>query len=171
MRAPNELQNFEIQVYRFFQTIQEVLADANEHGVILFSFGGNIRSADMGDETIQMFYNVFSKLKQKVFWKWESSEIPAGKPNNVHMLQWLPQVDLLAQPQVRFFISHCGIGSVYEAKFHGVPILGIVSSHFSWNCLQPLLFLQQNVFFLFFFHQNVCLLFFVQSEVVIFFFK
>lgn len=96
--------------------------------MILFSFGGNIQSADMTIEKVNMFYNVFAKLKQKIIWKWESSEIPLGKPDNVHMVKWLPQVDILAQPQIKFFISHCGTGGVYEAKFHGVPILGIVRS-------------------------------------------
>lgn len=94
--------------------------------MIVFSFGGNIQSADMSHDKVQMFYNVFARLKQNIIWKWETNEIPAGKPNNVHMLKWLPQVDLLAQPQVQFFISHCGTGGVYEAKFHGVPILGMV---------------------------------------------
>lgn len=94
--------------------------------MILFTFGGNIQSADMTLDKVKMFYNVFSKLNQKIIWKWESNEIPAGKPDNVHMMQWLPQVDLLAQKQIRFFISHCGTGGIYEAKFHGVPILGTV---------------------------------------------
>lgn len=101
---------------------------ANEHGVIVFSFGGNIKSSFMTAEKAQMFFNVFSKLEQKIIWKWESNEIPANKPENVHMLKWLPQSDLLAQPQVRFFISHCGSGGVFEAKYHGVPILGMVIS-------------------------------------------
>lgn len=100
--------------------------DASQYGVIVFSFGGNIQSADMTDETVQMFYNVFANLKQSIIWKWESKDIPSGKPDNVHMIQWLPQADLLAQPQTRFFISHCGISSIFEAKFHGVPILAIV---------------------------------------------
>lgn len=119
---------FKSESFCIFQNLQDVFDGANENGVIVFSFGGNIRSADMTNEIIQIFYKVFSKLKQNIIWKWESKEIPAGKPDNVHMQQWLPQVDLLAQPQVRFFISHCGISSIYEAKFHGVPILGIVST-------------------------------------------
>lgn len=81
----------------------------------------------MTTEKAQIFFNVFSKLKQQIVWKWETDDIPANKPDNVHMLKWLPQIDLLAQPQIRFFISHCGAGGVYEAKFHGVPILGMVN--------------------------------------------
>lgn len=108
------------------QIVQNILDSSNEHGVIVFSLGGNIKSADMSDDKLQIFYNVFTKLKQQIIWKWESDRVPSGNPANVHLLQWLPQVDLLAQPQVRFFISHCGLGGTYEAKFHGVPILALV---------------------------------------------
>lgn len=80
----------------------------------------------MTDGKIQMFFKVFAELKQIIIWKWESDDIPIGKPDNVFMFKWLPQIDLLAQSQIRFFISHCGTGGVYEAKFYGVPILGMV---------------------------------------------
>lgn len=36
---------------------------------------------------------------------------------------WLPQNDLLSHVQV--FISHCGMNSLQEALYHGVPILGV----------------------------------------------
>lgn len=109
--------------YCDFQNIQDILS--NENGVILFSFGGNIQSADLTNEKVQMFFKVFSNLNQTILWKWEKDEIPAEKPDNVFMLPWIPQSDILAQSNIKFFISHCGLGGVYEAKYHGVPILGI----------------------------------------------
>lgn len=84
----------------------------------------------MSAEKIHIFYKVFSKLKQKVIWKWESNVYPPEKPDNVYMVQWIPQIDLLAQPQVKVFISHCGAGGVYEAMYQGVPILGIVRKEY-----------------------------------------
>lgn len=113
-------------LYDHFQNINEILTAADEDGVIVFCFGGNIRSADMSNDTVQIFYNVFSKLKQKIIWKWESDVYPSQKPDNVFMIKWIPQMDLLAQRQVKLFISHCGISGIYEALYHKVPILGIV---------------------------------------------
>lgn len=57
--------------------------------------------------------------------KWESEETPVEMPKNVLTLKWLPQNDILAHPNIRLFISHCGLGGVAEARYYGVPILGI----------------------------------------------
>ena len=50
--------------------------------------------SSMPKETLQAFMDTFSKLQQKVIWKWES-EIPANVPSNIMMTKWLPQQDLL----------------------------------------------------------------------------
>jgi len=54
--------------------------------------------------------------------KW-GSKIMQNKPENIYIGSWLPQDDILAHPNVKLFISHCGIGSVVEAKYHGIPII------------------------------------------------
>lgn len=54
--------------------------------------------------------------------KWDSLE---NKPENVFIGKWLPQDDILAHPNLKLFISHCGLGGIVESKFRGVPILGI----------------------------------------------
>lgn len=64
------------------------------------------------------------QLKQRVLFKWEDGQLD-GKPDNVMIGKWLPQNDILAHPNTVLFISHCGLGSVNEARFHGVPILGM----------------------------------------------
>lgn len=56
--------------------------------------------------------------------KWESDTLE-GKPANVMIGKWLPQDDILAHENVKLFISHCGLGSAVEAKYHGVPIVGV----------------------------------------------
>lgn len=104
-------------------TIQTWLDDAH-NGAIFFSFGSYIKSSQMQPEKLKIFLNVFRRLKQRVLWKWEDANMP-NQPDNVMVGKWLPQDDILAHPNVRLFISHCGKGSMNEAKYHGVPVLGI----------------------------------------------
>jgi glucuronosyltransferase len=33
--------------------------------------------------------------------------------------------DVLGHSHTRVFVSHCGLHSVYEAGFHGVPVVGV----------------------------------------------
>lgn len=56
--------------------------------------------------------------------KWESDELD-GRPSNVMISKWLPQDDVLSHPNLKVFISHCGLGSVAEAKYHGVPVVAM----------------------------------------------
>ena len=48
----------------------------------------------MPENVRQTFLNVFSRLKQRVLWKWET-ETMAGLPANVKLAKWVPQQDVL----------------------------------------------------------------------------
>lgn len=63
------------------------------------------------------------KLKQRVIWKCSSDSLKL--PPNVMVRKWLPQVDILAHPNVRLLISHGGLFSNIEAMKFGVPMLVI----------------------------------------------
>lgn len=108
------------------ERIQRFLDDANE-GAIYFSLGSNVNSATLPAEKLAAILSVFRQCSQRIIWKWETDALPVGhvQPTNVMIAKWLPQDDILAHRNVRVFISHCGKGSVAEAKYHGVPILGM----------------------------------------------
>jgi len=97
--------------------------DSATNGAIFFSLGSNVKSSDLSQEQIAILLNKFRSLKLKVLWKFET-ELP-NLPDNVKIGKWLPQDDILAHPNVKLFISHCGKGGITEAKYHGVPILAI----------------------------------------------
>nr|XP_015838844.1 PREDICTED: 2-hydroxyacylsphingosine 1-beta-galactosyltransferase isoform X2 [Tribolium castaneum] len=105
------------------QDLQEFL-DSAKHGVIYFSLGSNLKSAQLPLEKRNALLQTFAKLKQKILWKWEDEDLP-GKPPNVKVAKWLPQQDILAHPNVKLFITHGGQSSTTETIYHGVPILGI----------------------------------------------
>ncbi|KAJ9595581.1 hypothetical protein L9F63_013249, partial [Diploptera punctata] len=95
--------------------------DEATNGVIYFSFGSNVMGNEVPEEKIRVFIEVFSQLPQKVLWKWESDTLP-GKSANVRTGKWLPQQDILAHPNVRLFITQCGLQSFQEAVYHGIPL-------------------------------------------------
>lgn len=103
--------------------LQEFL-DASEEGVVYFSMGSSLKSADMPIEKRNIILKVLSKIKQKVLWKFEADNID-NLPGNMKIQKWLPQQDILAHPNVKVFISHGGLLSTIETIHHGVPILGI----------------------------------------------
>ncbi|CAH0564766.1 unnamed protein product [Brassicogethes aeneus] len=102
--------------------LQDFLDNAKE-GVVLFSLGSNLKSSDLPDHMKNAILKTFSIIKQKVLWKFEE-DIPK-KPENVKIMNWLPQNSVLAHPNTKLFISHGGLLSVIESVHYGVPILGI----------------------------------------------
>ncbi|CAD5125938.1 DgyrCDS14118 [Dimorphilus gyrociliatus] len=44
---------------------------------------------------------------------------------NIHIFKWVPQAYLLSKKNCALFISHGGLNSVYEAMYHGTPMLVI----------------------------------------------
>ncbi len=79
----------------------------------------------MPKEAKKIFLSSFSKLKQRVVWKWETETMGDIKiPKNVKLSKWLPQQDVLAHPNTKLFMSHGGLLSIQETLYHGVPVLG-----------------------------------------------
>lgn len=104
--------------------IRQFIESSSEHGVVYFSMGSNIQGSQLPPSVRDGLLTAFSKLKQRVLWKWEDEHLP-GKPDNVLISKWFPQDDVLAHPNIRVFITHGGLLSCTEAVYHGVPIIGI----------------------------------------------
>ena len=43
--------------------------------------------------------------------------------DNVKLLSWLPQNDILGHPKTRLFIGHAGLNGIFESTYHGVPMV------------------------------------------------
>ena len=104
------------------QDLEKFITDS-KHGVIFVSFGSVVKASKMPESKRKMMLSVFSRLKQRVIWKWETSMEDA--PDNVMLSSWLPQTSLLAHPGVKLFITHGGAGSIQETICHKTPIVGI----------------------------------------------
>uniref|UniRef100_A0A8D3DBA9 UDP-glucuronosyltransferase n=1 Tax=Scophthalmus maximus TaxID=52904 RepID=A0A8D3DBA9_SCOMX len=98
------------------------LQSSGEHGVVIMSLGTLIGELppDLADEIAA----AFAKLPQKVIWR-HKGDRPATLGNNTLLVDWMPQNDLLGHPKIKLFVAHGGTNGIYEAIYHGVPIVGI----------------------------------------------
>ena len=112
-------------------------------GFILFAVGSTLPMERMPDFMIQSFIKTFAKIPQRIIWQWKG-KVRDDLPDNVLALPWLPQQDLLGNviksfknlnsnciitilghENCKLFITHGGLNSIFEAVYHGVPILGL----------------------------------------------
>lgn len=104
--------------------LREFLDSGSDYGIIYFSLGSIVQGTTLPISARDGLLRAFSKLKQKVLWKWEDPNLP-GKSDNVLISKWFPQEDVLSHPNMRLIITHGGIFSINEAVYRGIPIIGI----------------------------------------------
>ncbi|KAH8343684.1 hypothetical protein KR059_004433 [Drosophila kikkawai] len=122
-----EVGGLHLQQQRKVQDLPKELAqfvDQSPEGVIYFSMGSNIKSADLPPARREVLMETFASLRQRILWKFEDDQLP-GKPENVFISKWFPQPDLLAHPNVKLFITHGGLLSTIESIYFGKPVLGL----------------------------------------------
>ncbi|XP_037996792.1 2-hydroxyacylsphingosine 1-beta-galactosyltransferase-like [Motacilla alba alba] len=95
--------------------------EAAEAGVVVVSFGIGIRA--LPSDLVEKMAGAFARLPQRVVWRYFGQK-PRNLGENTLMMGWLPQNDLLGHPNVKAFVSHCGMNGIFEAIYHGVPVVG-----------------------------------------------
>ncbi|CAI5774260.1 2-hydroxyacylsphingosine 1-beta-galactosyltransferase-like [Podarcis lilfordi] len=95
--------------------------EAADAGVVVVSFGIGIRV--LPKDLVEKMAGAFARLPQKVVWRY-SGQKPYNLGENTLMMDWLPQNDLLGHPSVKVLVSHCGMNSIFEAIYHGIPVVG-----------------------------------------------
>lgn len=88
----------------------------------------------------------FAKFPEYTFiWKIKpSSETKAllAKHKNVYPVEWVDQIVALANPKTKLFITHCGLNSIIETAWYGIPAL--VQPFFNDQYLNAALLLQRK---------------------------
>ncbi|XP_072373184.1 UDP glucuronosyltransferase 2 family, polypeptide A5 isoform X2 [Scyliorhinus torazame] len=104
------------------QELEEFVQSSGEHGVVVFSLGSMVKN--LTAEKANMIADALGQIPQKVLWSY-SGDQPKTLAPNTKLYKWLPQNDLLGHPKTRVFITHGGTNGIYEAIYHGVPMIGI----------------------------------------------
>lgn len=102
--------------------LEEFVQSSGEHGVVVMTLGTLL--GDLGPEISEIIASAFANLPQKVVWR-HMGQRPTTLGNNTKLVEWLPQNDILGHPKTKVFVAHGGTNGMYEAIYHGVPVLGI----------------------------------------------
>ncbi|XP_014118062.1 PREDICTED: UDP-glucuronosyltransferase 2A1 isoform X3 [Pseudopodoces humilis] len=102
--------------------MEEFVQSSGEHGVIVFTLGSMVHN--LSDERSNVIAKALSQLPQKVLWRYKGKK-PETLGSNTRIYGWIPQNDLLGHPLTKAFITHGGTNGLYEAIYHGIPMVGI----------------------------------------------
>ncbi|XP_017858824.1 PREDICTED: UDP-glucuronosyltransferase 1-6 [Drosophila arizonae] len=95
---------------------------------IVFSLGTRFSWLTMPGKVEKAFVDAFAQLRDyDIYWTYDGVNASAIHLVNSHVYleDWWPQAQLLAHPLARLFITHGGKGSLSEALYYGVPMLGL----------------------------------------------
>ncbi|XP_044284820.1 2-hydroxyacylsphingosine 1-beta-galactosyltransferase [Varanus komodoensis] len=104
------------------EDLQKWVDGANENGFVLVSFGAGVKY--LSDDIANKLAQALARLPQRVIWRFSGNK-PRNLGNNTKLIEWLPQNDLLGHSNIKAFLSHGGLNSIFETMYHGVPVVGI----------------------------------------------
>ncbi|XP_076747194.1 UDP-glucuronosyltransferase 2A2-like isoform X1 [Maylandia zebra] len=102
--------------------LEEFVQSSGDDGIVIFTLGSMINNVTK--EKANMIASGLAQIPQKVVWRY-IGEKPETLSANTRIYDWIPQNDLLGHPKTRAFITHGGTNGIYEAIYHGVPMVGI----------------------------------------------
>ncbi|KAM4745936.1 UDP-glucuronosyltransferase 2A2-like [Anableps anableps] len=104
------------------EDMERFVQSSGDAGIVVFSLGSMVKN--LTTEKTNIIASALAQLPQKVLWRY-SGEKPKSLGSNTKIYDWIPQNDLLGHPKTKAFITHGGTNGIYEAIYHGVPIVGI----------------------------------------------
>ncbi|XP_008470291.1 UDP-glucuronosyltransferase 2B31-like [Diaphorina citri] len=117
----------------------ERFLNESHNGVIYFSMGSMLKTSSFPPDKFKAFLKAFSKIPQRVLWKFEDNDTSIFKPyKNIRTSSWMPQRDIFAHPNMKLFISHGGLLGITEAVYEGIPVLGIPVFGDQWANIKKL---------------------------------
>ncbi|XP_069314173.1 UDP-glucuronosyltransferase 2B4-like isoform X1 [Eulemur rufifrons] len=102
--------------------MEDFVQSSGENGVVVFSLGSMV--PNITEERANVIASALAQIPQKVLWRFDGKKPDTLGPNT-QLYKWLPQNDLLGHPKTKAFITHGGANGIYEAIYHGVPMVGI----------------------------------------------
>ncbi|XP_037385560.1 UDP-glucuronosyltransferase 2B4-like isoform X2 [Talpa occidentalis] len=102
--------------------MEEFAQSSGENGIVVFTLGSMV--SNMPEDRANAIASALAQIPQKVLWRFDGKR-PDTLGANTRLYKWIPQNDLLGHPKTKAFITHGGTNGIYEAIYHGVPMVGI----------------------------------------------
>lgn len=102
--------------------MEEFAQSSGENGIVVFSLGSMVKNVT--EERANVIASALAQIPQKVIWRFDGKKPDTLGPNT-RLYKWIPQNDLLGHPKTKAFITHGGTNGIYEAIYHGIPMIGI----------------------------------------------
>uniref|UniRef100_A0A8C0AAB7 UDP-glucuronosyltransferase n=1 Tax=Bos mutus grunniens TaxID=30521 RepID=A0A8C0AAB7_BOSMU len=102
--------------------LEEFVQSSGKDGVVVFTLGSMIKN--LSEEKSNMIASALAQIPQKVLWRYDGKKPDTLGPNT-RLFKWIPQNDLLGHPKTKAFITHGGSNGIYEAIYHGIPMVGL----------------------------------------------
>ncbi|KAM5271742.1 UDP-glucuronosyltransferase 2B4-like [Ctenodactylus gundi] len=102
--------------------MEDFVQSSGENGIVVFSLGSMV--PNITEERANVIASALAQIPQKVLWRFDGKK-PDTLGANTRLYEWIPQNDLLGHPKTKAFITHGGANGVFEAIYHGVPMVGV----------------------------------------------
>ncbi|XP_006825899.1 2-hydroxyacylsphingosine 1-beta-galactosyltransferase-like [Saccoglossus kowalevskii] len=102
--------------------LEDFMQNSGDEGVIVVALGTFITF--LPSKTLDIILSTIARFPNKIIFSYSGST-PRHVGDNIKIVKWFNQNDVLAHPKTRLFITHGGLGSYGEAMYHGVPMVCI----------------------------------------------
>ncbi|XP_054422792.1 UDP-glucuronosyltransferase 2B31-like [Pteronotus mesoamericanus] len=102
--------------------MEEFTQSSGKNGIVVFTLGSAV--SNISEERANVIASALAQIPQKVIWRYDGNKPDTLGPNT-RLYKWIPQNDLLGHPKTKAFITHGGTNGIYEAIYHGIPMVGI----------------------------------------------
>ncbi|KAJ8959701.1 hypothetical protein NQ318_021893 [Aromia moschata] len=103
--------------------LKEFLDNAKD-GFIYFSLGSNVKSKDISRNLLKTIMEAIKEIPYTFLYKYEGDYLDE-KPDNIRLVKWAPQYQILRHPNIKLFVTQGGFQSMEEAIYSAVPMVVI----------------------------------------------
>ncbi|XP_052841102.1 UDP-glycosyltransferase UGT5 isoform X1 [Drosophila gunungcola] len=98
-------------------------------GVIYVQLGNEQPCGQLPKDKLEALLGLFAARKESVIWTCHDVKKLDGLPKNVMIQHAVPQIDILAHPRVKVFLTNGDLLNLQEGIVRNVPILGLPLFH------------------------------------------